>query len=116
MLNSKSSRPGQVTSQFKDIPVFCHLKRVNLADGDTLLEINYIFCFAYNGPYRVAGVNTGMHDGDWEHITVRCTTDGRLVAGVSPLDRITCTTHVAIFVVQLKHCVQDENVHFCVKR
>jgi hypothetical protein len=67
---------------FRDIPVFCHLKRVRLPSGDILLEINYIFFFAHNGSYNIACIDVGAHDGDWEHVTVRCTTDGRLVAGV----------------------------------
>ena len=30
--------------------------------------------YAYNGPYNVGGlrfIQTGDHDGDWEHITAR---------------------------------------------
>ena len=30
--------------------------------------------FAYNGDYQILGpcIKTGAHDGDWEHLTVRC--------------------------------------------
>lgn len=38
----------------------------------------------YNGPYNIAGTPIGAHEGDWEHMTVRCTTDGRLIAGTPP--------------------------------
>lgn len=45
------------------------------ADGD-LLEINYMMCYAYNGAHTIGpaclGIRLGAHDGDWEHITVRC--------------------------------------------
>lgn len=84
VLEIPDDRPGQIDSSLRDVPAYCHLKRVKLPDGDTLLEINYMFFLAYNGNYNVAGRATGAHEGDWEHMTVRCTTDGRLVAGMIP--------------------------------
>lgn len=50
VLESQDSRPGQVDSMLRDIPVYCHLKRVELPDGDMLLEINYIFFLACASP------------------------------------------------------------------
>lgn len=85
VLENHDSRVGQIDAVLSDIPVYCHLKRVELPNGGgTLLEINYIFFLAYNGPYNVAGAKLGAHEGDWEHMTVRCTTDGDLVAGNAP--------------------------------
>lgn len=40
-----------------------------------------MFFFAHSGPYVVLGKDRGAHDGDWEHITVRCEPDtGKLIA------------------------------------
>lgn len=46
MLESQDSRVGQIDSSLRDIPVYCHLKRVKVSDGDFVLEINYIFFLA----------------------------------------------------------------------
>ena len=46
VLESQDSRVGQIDSSLRDIPVYCHLKRVKLSDGDFVLEINYIFFLA----------------------------------------------------------------------
>jgi hypothetical protein len=84
VLEGVEARAGQADALFRDIPVYCHLKCVRLPDGDSVLEINYMFFHAFSGPYNVAGRQRGAHDGDWEHMTVRCTTDGRLIAGARP--------------------------------
>jgi hypothetical protein len=61
--------------------VYAKLKKMKIPSGEMVLEINYLAFMAYSGPYKVVGQEMGDHDGDWEHITVRCTPDGKLIAG-----------------------------------
>ena len=74
------------------VPLYAHIKEILCAASDPglysealdpssseggqveALEINYLTFYAYNGPYNVGGfrlVQTGDHDGDWEHVTAR---------------------------------------------
>eukprot|EP01025_Chloroclados_australasicus_P006078 TRINITY_DN11997_c0_g2_i1.p1 TRINITY_DN11997_c0_g2~~TRINITY_DN11997_c0_g2_i1.p1 ORF type:complete len:412 (-),score=23.87 TRINITY_DN11997_c0_g2_i1:2839-3912(-) len=61
-----------------EAPVYVLVKEViNQDDDDDVeaLEINYMTFYAYNGPYPLFGsyaFSAGYHEGDWEHITVRC--------------------------------------------
>ena len=79
MIVNPQNRRGEEDSKLSDIPLFANIKRVRLLSGEIVLEINYIALMAYSGPYYFY---FGAHDGDWEHITVRSTTDGRLIAGM----------------------------------
>jgi hypothetical protein len=79
VIADKTDRVGMATSKLSEVPLFAKLKRVKLPSGEIILEINYMALFAYNGAYKLF---FGDHDGDWEHITVRCTTTGDLIAGV----------------------------------
>lgn len=83
MIENKERRTGQVGTKLCHIPLFAKLKKMKLPSGDWVLEINYIAFMAYSGPYRVLAKMLGDHDGDWEHITVRCTPDGKLIAGAA---------------------------------
>jgi hypothetical protein len=78
VLSDRKSRRGEVSRKLSNIPLFAKMKRVGLPSGEVILEINYMGLLAYSGPYKVF---FGAHDGDWEHITVRCTIDGRLISG-----------------------------------
>jgi hypothetical protein len=78
LIANKRDRVGMVHSSLSDIPLFAKIKKVKLPSGKIILEINYMALFAYNGAYKFF---FGSHDGDWEHITVRCTVDNELIAG-----------------------------------
>lgn len=59
------------------------LVQVQTAGGaENDIEINYMVMYANNGAYKIAvtGKLVGEHEGDWEHITVRCTARGALRA------------------------------------
>lgn len=103
------SRTGQVDDQLSEVPMFAKIKKIKVSnetevttDGAedeneeineeeeqehkqlelVILEINYIALYAYNGAYKILGLlEAGAHEGDWEHITVRCTPQGELIAG-----------------------------------
>lgn len=85
----KSARAGFPVDKINDVPLYAHVKEITtLPDASgyssvEALEINYLTFYAYNGPYNVGGVRliqTGAHDGDWEHITARVhPTSGRLL-------------------------------------
>lgn len=71
----------RMQDKINDVPLYAHVKEITtLPDASgyssvEALEINYLTFYAYNGPYNVGGVRliqTGAHDGDWEHITARC--------------------------------------------
>ena len=48
-------------------PMQCYVR-----DTPAHYELLYVFCYAYNAPYRVlASMWLGAHDGDWEHVTMR---------------------------------------------
>ena len=67
----------------EDAPVYCRAKAVvagarpGHGSGGRMLEaieLTYLTLYAFNGPYNVGGwsaLQTGQHDGDWEHITAR---------------------------------------------
>jgi Vacuolar protein sorting-associated protein 62 len=81
VLDGPEGRRGQGDQALSNTPVYCHLKLLKLkGSSTTLLEINYAFFMAYSGPYNIAGKLKGAHDGDWEHMTVRCDMRGRLIA------------------------------------
>ena len=87
VLADKAYRLGQAVGDLASIPVYATVKEVEgarLPGGatGTLIEINYMALYANNGAYKlgITGRETGEHEGDWEHITVRCTTSGKLVA------------------------------------
>lgn len=72
-------RFGRVDSNLSDIPLFAKMKLCKLPSGEKVLDINYFYLMAYSGPSRVY---FGAHNGDCEHVTVRCTTGGRLISGM----------------------------------
>lgn len=82
MIARSSDRVGMASSKLSQVPLFAKIKRVRLPTGKIILEINYMALLAYSGPYKLL---FGAHDGDWEHMTVRCTTDGQLISGVLKL-------------------------------
>ena len=61
-------RGGQPSSSLSSsVPMLCYVR-----DTPSHYELLYVFCYAYNAPYRVLGVMwLGAHDGDWEHVTMR---------------------------------------------
>lgn len=69
------ARLGQAQDPLNSVPVYACVKAVLSPHEVTkveALEINYLTFFAYNGSYTVAGlIETGHHDGDWEHWTAR---------------------------------------------
>lgn len=80
-LDQPTDRAGHTSGHLSTVPVLCHVKRVILPNGTYILELNYMFFFAYSGPYVMLGKEKGAHDGDWEHVTVRCCPDsGELIA------------------------------------
>lgn len=80
-LEHPADRTGNSAGRLSTVPVLCHVKRVRISKDAYVLELNYMFFFAYSGPYVVLGQERGGHDGDWEHITVRCEPDtGELIA------------------------------------
>ncbi|GAB4823799.1 hypothetical protein N2152v2_010845 [Parachlorella kessleri] len=96
-----AARPGTAKEHIDSVPLYAHVKEIlrtaseppglyieapnrsssssgggGGSDGSQVeaLEINYLTFYAYNGPYNVGGfrlVQTGDHDGDWEHVTAR---------------------------------------------
>lgn len=87
VLADKAYHHGQAQGDLESVPVYATVKEVEGAKlhggaTGTLLEINYMALYANNGAYKlgITGRETGEHEGDWEHITVRCTTSGKLVA------------------------------------
>lgn len=43
-------------AELDDVPLYVNAKEVVTADGKAeALELNYIMCFAHNGPYTVGG-------------------------------------------------------------
>eukprot|EP00892_Ulva_mutabilis_P005234 jgi/Ulvmu1/3082/UM015_0122.1 len=69
-LTEPSDQTGISSGPLSTVPVMCHIKRV-LGPNTDVLELNYMFLFAHSGAYIIFGQETGAHDGDWEHITVR---------------------------------------------
>ena len=46
-------------------------RKTQLRSGNsTFAEIQYFFCYAYNGSLFPAAPTLGAHEGDWEHVTV----------------------------------------------
>lgn len=82
-------------SKLCNIPMYAKVKKMKQASGDLALEINYMGLMAYSGPCKKFGKQMGDHDGGWEHITVRCTPDGSLIAGES--GPYACTNPCACF-------------------
>jgi hypothetical protein len=70
------------------IPVYAHVKELTdpQTGQRTALEVNYMKFLAFNGSYKLWGWlyagEIGAHDGDWEHITMCLSPDGRRVLGV----------------------------------
>lgn len=74
-------RAGQADTTLSDIHLFAKIKKGKVND-EFILEINYIALLAHSGAYKILGTQeAGVHEGDWEHLTVRCTTEGKLLAG-----------------------------------
>lgn len=82
-----AARPGPPVGELDSVPVYASVKAVHTWQGEEgsrgegveALEINYLTFYPYNGPYRVARVaQTGAHDGDWEHLTVRWESGGSM--------------------------------------
>ena len=45
-----------VQNQLDDVPLYVNAKELVAADGSVeALELNYIMCFAHNGPHTVGG-------------------------------------------------------------
>ena len=80
-IENKAHRFGQGNAKLCYIPMYAKMKKMKLPSGVLVLEINYMGLMAYCGPYKVLGKQMGDHDGDWQHITVRCTPDGKLISG-----------------------------------
>ena len=55
--------------------MYAHPKWIVGGDGSVeALEVQYLTLYAFNGAYNVGGlpfIQTGAHDGDWEHCTAR---------------------------------------------
>ena len=55
--------------------MYAHPKWIIGGDGSVeALEVQYLTLYAFNGAYNVGGlpfIQTGAHDGDWEHCTAR---------------------------------------------
>ncbi|KAL4425890.1 hypothetical protein ABPG75_009906 [Micractinium tetrahymenae] len=70
-----AARTGEPLEQLNEVPVYAHPRHVISCTGEVeAIEIVYITMYAYNGAYRVGGLpflQTGAHDGDIEHLTVR---------------------------------------------
>lgn len=81
-IENKERRVGQGNTKLCNIPVYAKMKKMKLPSEEMVLEVNYMGFMAYSGPYKIVGKQMGDHDGDWEHITVRCTPDGHLIAGI----------------------------------
>lgn len=80
---NKDYREGVAAEQLdSEVPVYAYCKVIENTLPSPILEINYMTFYAHNGAYnlRGTGIQAGAHDGDWEHLTVRCTASGDLVA------------------------------------
>ena len=79
-LTDSNDLTGQPIEDLFEAPVYATVKEVEREGKENLIEINYMVLYANNGPYNVAGRVTGEHEGDWEHVTARCTREGHLTA------------------------------------
>lgn len=77
----RKDRVDSVDVLLSHLPVFAKIRRGKLTTGESILDITYIALMAYSGPVRVY---LGAHNGGCEHITMRCTTAGHLIAGTIP--------------------------------
>lgn len=83
VLSDVAHRAGQPVTDLASVPLYATVKEINTANfPGPIIEINYMSLYANNGPYtlRFSGRKVGEHEGDWEHLTVRCITSGELVA------------------------------------
>ncbi|GMH40261.1 hypothetical protein BSKO_08165 [Bryopsis sp. KO-2023] len=73
-------RYGAAPDRLDGVPIYAVVKEIASAEEGKreAIEINYIFFFAFNGPYNVLGVEVGAHVADWEHLTVRLFPDGKM--------------------------------------
>eukprot|EP01024_Parvocaulis_polyphysoides_P048831 TRINITY_DN467_c1_g1_i1.p1 TRINITY_DN467_c1_g1~~TRINITY_DN467_c1_g1_i1.p1 ORF type:complete len:437 (-),score=32.04 TRINITY_DN467_c1_g1_i1:393-1703(-) len=83
----QEDRQGMHVSELnQNAPVYVHVKEVvNEYSHIEAIEINYISFYAYNGEYNLMGVSAfavGHHEGDWEHVTIRCHPRTGLLLGV----------------------------------
>jgi len=70
---SNTPNQSQLETELAQIPVYAHVRLIE-GESESILEIIYMTFFAYNGEYALCGlplIKAGMHDGDWEHVTVR---------------------------------------------
>jgi hypothetical protein len=82
VLEDKVGLTGQPLTELAQVPIYAHVKEVDRGSAPNVLEINYKALYANNGPYKIGltGSDVGEHEGDWEHITVRTTKEGELLA------------------------------------
>ena len=63
----ESGRGGLDKEALSSMPVYCYVR-----EYPAHWELLYVFCYAFNGPYRVCWHwLLGAHDGDFEHVTLR---------------------------------------------
>lgn len=77
-LLSASARLGERDVPLDDVPVYCSVKAVYRDESVEAYELTFVTLFAYNGSYFFGMF--GHHDGDIEHLTVRCDPAGRMQA------------------------------------
>ena len=98
-LASPEARDGQPREEIEagKVPIYAHvvkyarfhpdypeaprdLDKKSYKKGDLCYEIQYYFCYPFNGEEFNKGPSflssMGVHEGDWEHCTVRVTPDG----------------------------------------
>ena len=68
-------QPHLQKERLSEVPCYAHPKWIAGEDGSVeALEVQYLTLYAFNGAYNVGGlpfIQTGAHDGDWEHCTAR---------------------------------------------
>ncbi|KFM22940.1 2-Cys peroxiredoxin BAS1, chloroplastic [Auxenochlorella protothecoides] len=77
-----AARPGPASSWLPRVPFYVVPKVVQTCPATRapeVLELSYVTLFPYNGPYLLG---CGAHDGDWEHLTVRCRCPSGQLLGV----------------------------------
>lgn len=77
-ITGDEARRGQEPQDDGSIAVPCYA-RVRLLPDTTAIDIQYWFFY----PYHASSLpGLGAHEGDWEHITVRASRDGKKIQGV----------------------------------
>jgi len=80
-ITSKDTRAGQEPDSNDLIPASCYA-HLRPAPNSDAIDIQYWFFYPYNDEIVDGPIKIGKHEGDWEHVTVRITPDGRNILGV----------------------------------